>query len=750
MKGPRDAQIDMTTARQGASERAKRRFPGGKALGRIQYFETQRGLPKAGLVKGRVAAPTAARPRVAKKRAVQKPQASSSHYEKANKVKTALIPKFAGSTQLPVWRSLGPNFIPNGQTYGKGGNNQTPVSGRCVGLMISPTNPQHLVLCSGGGGLWGTMNQGKTWQPLTDQQPTLSMGAIAAAPGSPNIVYAGTGEGDNLSLLGVGLLRSSDGGQTWKLVRSKPLSGIGVYDIVVDPTDPLHVWVGTTEELLETTNGGAKWRVVQPATTWDISINSTSPQEIFAATAAGLVRSANGGTTWTKVQLPGTKPDTKFERLEVCHAPSKPSIVYVAGCFDGKIALWRRTTIGGAFKAQTPPAMKPNEDIRQAWYDWCVAVSPANPDIVYWGAVHLYKGTRSSSGWKWQNISTRDEGDSIHADQHHIAFDPSDPNVLYVCNDGGLFRSPNAGKNWKALNPGLGMTEFEFLIHLESQDAWLIGGTQDNGTLGSTHSSRWSQIALGDGGDCAVNEDQNLCYHSYFWMWIERAAAAGPKAFKWIDCSPPCSDDYEALFYPPMDVKGKVVAKAGVTLWVSDDNGENWEEIDFGGGGEKVSAVVIFDKKTLFVGTEAGQIVRVRRGRNNWSGGTITLVTSPVGGFISDIVVPADPTKVIWASCSAFGVGHVFRSTNGGKTWADRTGNLPDIPVNAIVFDPKTPDRIFAATDHGVYQSQNAGTKWTDFSNGLPNAIVGDMILHERLRLLRVGTRNRGAWEVKI
>lgn len=88
--------------------------------------------------------------------------------------------------------------------------------------------------------------------------------------------------------------------------------------------------------------------------------------------------------------------------------------------------------------------------------------------------------------------------------------------------------------------------------------------------------------------------------------------------------------------------------------------------------------------------------------------------------------------------------------TNGGKTWSNRTGNMPDIPVNAIVIDPKNTQRIFAATDHGVYQSLNAGTKWTDFSNGLPNAVIGDMILHQRRRVLRAGTRNRGAWEVAL
>jgi photosystem II stability/assembly factor-like uncharacterized protein len=75
---------------------------------------------------------------------------------------------------------------------------------------------------------------------------------------------------------------------------------------------------------------------------------------------------------------------------------------------------------------------------------------------------------------------------------------------------------------------------------------------------------------------------------------------------------------------------------------------------------------------------------------------------------------------------------------------------MPVIPVNAIVVDPKDQQRVFAATDHGVYQTKDAGGKWSDFGNGLPNAVIGDMILHERRRLLRVGTRSRGVWEVNI
>jgi photosystem II stability/assembly factor-like uncharacterized protein len=200
-----------------------------------------------------------------------------------------------------------------------------------------------------------------------------------------------------------------------------------------------------------------------------------------------------------------------------------------------------------------------------------------------------------------------------------------------------------------------------------------------------------------------------------------------------------------------MDVLEKVVAKAGVTLWASDDSGDNWAEVDFGGeAGEKASAVSIVSRSTIFLGTEKGRLVRIDRASSGWAKAKITQLTSPRNDFVSDIVVLGASKRVVWTGCSAFGGGHVFRSTNGGKIWSDRTGNLPDIPVNAIVIDPKNHRRIFAATDHGVYQSKNSGTKWSDFSNGLPNAVVGDMILHERRRVLRIGTHNRGAWEVDI
>jgi photosystem II stability/assembly factor-like uncharacterized protein len=751
MKLPQHMARRESPARAAARAAGRQRYPFGKALARIRYFEQQRGLDLTRYERGRVttAAPQPPGTRAARAGGAARPRIG---YAAAANAKAKLEPsRFAAAVRLPVWRELGPTSIPHGQTYGEGGNNRPPVSGRCVGLAIDPRDRRRLVLCSAGGGLWGSHDRGATWQPLTDYQPTLAMGAVAIAPNSPNILYAGTGEGDTRSPLGLGLLRSRDGGTVWEYVPSPAITGTGIYDLAVDPGDPLHVWIGAVNGLFESRDGGVTVRAVRGGLTWDISINPSDPREMFVACDAGLLRSTNSGATWSRAALSGAGAGAPFDRMEVCHAPSNPGIVYVAAASGASALLWRRASAGGAFSSETPPRM----DVSQAWYDWCLAVSPADPNVVYWGAIELYRGTRSAAGWRWSNISSRNSGDSIHPDHHHIEFDPGDPNAVYVCNDGGLFRSPDGGTRWEALNPGLGVTEFEFLAHLESEDTWLIGGTQDNGTLGYAAAAQWNQIALGDGGDCTATDGTSaVCFHSYYGMWIERAPAKGPGAFRWTDVSPPAPDSYDALFYPPMELCGQVIAKAGKSVFVSDDAGDNWSEVLLPTSNQPnpdlASAIAVVGSTVVFVGTARGMIYRITRGNRGWANARVEPLASPRAGFVSDISVPGLPNRTLWTTCSEFGGGHVFRSTNGGRTWSNRSGNLPDIPVNAVVVDPANSSRIFAATDNGVYRTTDGGRRWIDFSNGLPNALVGDLIIHARRRVLRAGTRNRGCWEVDI
>ena len=548
-------------------------------------------------------------------------------------------------------------------------------------------------------------------------------------------------------------MRSFDAGRTWVHVPLVALAGVGIYDLAVDPREPLHVWIATVEGLFETRDGGDSVRRVRENLAWDVSIHPAEPREIFAACQDGLQRSTDGGASWSRVPLAGTTASTAFERMEVCHAPSDGSIVYVAAATDKKALLWRRPAAAAKFARETVPTAM---DVSQAWYDWCFAVATDDPDFVCWGAIELYRGTRGSGKLDWSKISSRSKGDSIHPDQHHVEFDPNDSRTLYVCNDGGLFRSPDRGATWQSLNIGLGITEFEFLSQLENEDEWIVGGTQDNGTLAYRGGKHWDQIAEGDGGDCAAIDDAQrpLSFHSFYGMWIERASALGRSAFKWKDVSPVDDENFPALFYPPMEVCGPVVAKAGKSVFVSDNAGMKWHEVGLPTSNDEkpdiASALAVIGGRDIFVGTERGRMYRITRAASGWAAASVQPLASPRSGYISDIVVPGAADGAVWATCSTFGGAHVFRSVNGGGSWSNRTGNLPDIPVNALVSDPANPDHLYAATDNGVYRSTDAGARWLDFSNGLPNALVGDLVFHARLRLLRAGTRNRGCWEVKI
>ncbi len=739
MRHPRDHDRSGESLRSSASRAAKQRYPDGKASARMAYFERQRGLAK-----------TKAATRGG---AVVQDARARSPYKAALARKRELTPAFAASAQLPVWQPLGPSSIPHGQTYGKGRGSKPPVSGRCTGVIVDPANSDRIIVASAGGGLWTSVDQGASWRPLTDDQPTLSIGALAAAPNAPNMIYAGTGEGNNWSPQGMGLLRSSDGGLTWKYVPSAALMGRAIFALAIDPDNPLHLLIATTVGLFESKDGGDNCSMRLSATCWDVSIHPRKSNQVFAATAHGLRQSSDGGSSWRAVALPGMSKKTQFTRMAVRHAPSKPDVAYVSACDTSSVAhLWRKGSARSNFAIEViPRALRDAGNLSQAWYDWCLGVSPDNPDLLFWGVVDLYRGARAAGGaWKWHVISSRSSGTSIHPDQHHVAFDPGDPKVVYACCDGGLFRSPDRGASWTSLNRGLAITEFEFLTQLEADPAWIIGGTQDNGTLGNAGTLVWNQIALGDGGACGTDESSGLCYHSYNGIGIERAAVDGPP-FHWTDVSPPAPDNYDALFYPPLAVDGPCVARAGISVFVSTDSAATWVQISLppraNGKPDQCSALVFATPQRLFAGTVGGRLFRIECRRGAWSNAAVIELASPHKSYISDIV-PAG--KSLWVSVSTFGAAHVFRSDDMGASWINRSGNLPDIPVNALVVDPADLSRVFAATDHGVYQTLDAGASWSGFSNGLPNVIVGDLVMHEPARLLRAGTRSRGAWQVAV
>jgi photosystem II stability/assembly factor-like uncharacterized protein len=738
--------------------------PGGKALARLRFFEQQRGFAATDLT--RSAAGRARRPAPSSSNA-----APASPYLAAFAAKEALR---EAAEITPRWRPLGPFSIPHGQTYGAGPGSRPSVAGRISAVAVDPQDPEHVLIGAAGGGVWETRDGGATWSPRSDDQPSLAIGAIAFDPSNPSIVYAGTGEGDALHRLGAGLLRSEDGGATWCLRAGFPFEGTGFFDILVDPLDGDHLLAGTTTGLYESWDGGRNWDRRRDQRTWNLSMDPRTDgarrREVLAACADGVFRSSDGRPPWRRVSLPGSPAE--FRRIEVRHAPSDGNVAYVfaAGLPDisdpidatesmPTAYLWRRDHRRGPFRAFPPP-----NDLQagQAWYDWFAAVAPDDPDALYLGAIDVHKGIRTAGAWVWANLSAKAAGDSIHPDQHAIAFSPTDPRVVFIGNDGGLYRSPDGGESWKSLNKGLCIAELEFLAQHPRFEAWLLAGTQDNGTLRYEGERVWFHVQDGDGGDCGLDASAPfICYHSFYEMGFERSREGGRRnTWEFIRLPESEAEPVGAsLFYPPLEAQGPVIAQAGENVFISADHGDTWTRIPLPAGSGVATTMTIPSPDRIYVaasveldphlgGPMTGRLFRIDRIADVWE--NPVELTAPRAAFASDLLEgPTRPDR-LWATYSSLGGSKVFLSEDGGRHWDDVGGGLPDIPINSIEIDPAHPDTVWIAADVGVYRSTNAGKTWELFGDGLPNALVKDLALHAESRLLRAATQSRGVWEIDV
>jgi hypothetical protein len=763
MRGKADAKLNRRVARRKPTPPS-----GGKVLQRLFSYLAQRepelteevvetipakkaARQKFGLTKRALRADTVTAKNVEKRRR-KSPQAKSfakaiidaaeAPTPKRRRSRSKSVSRGAAPTAAPpgmstaAWQAIGPNVVPNGQTYG---SNKIPVVGRVSCMSVDPINQNHLLVGAAAGGIWESTNGGQTWSPRTDQLPSLAIGAIAFDPSKPKRVYAGSGEGNFYANLGAGVYTSANGGATWSVLAQAPFVGMGFYRLVVDPANPKILYAGTTNGFFKSTNGGSSWSAKRSVRCWDVSVHPTGgATEILASFADGLFVSTNAGNTFTPVALPSA-PAAAWARLAVDRVVTTPDVAYVFGAAGTSGFLWRRQ---GTLWSRIPLPASMGLNIGQAWYDWYVAANPRSVNQVFLGAIDTHRGDLTGAVWKWTNITTQGSK-SIHPDQHSLTFAPNDPRVIYLGNDGGLYRSRNSGGAWDSLNDGLAITEIEYIAGNPNTWQWLMAGTQDNGTLAFKGAPIWQQIAMGDGGDCGVNQlNPNIIYHSFYNVSLERSNNQGA-AWTWL--APP---SIPSLFYPPVEVFGSTVAIGATSLLVTRTGGPPWTTVSLGLTTNEVSSAMREqDANTIIVGTNRGRVIRV-----NWTGTawTRTVLTSPSSRYISCIAVDPSNAQRIWVTFSQIGGGVIYRSDNGGVSWTNCTGSLPGIPFNSVIVDPANFKRIWAAADVGVYQSLDLGATWARFGSGLPNAIAADLLIHKQDRVLFCATRSRGAWVIAV
>jgi photosystem II stability/assembly factor-like uncharacterized protein len=677
--------------------------------------------------------------------------------------------------------------IPNGQTYSAA---RVLVSGRVTAIAIDPTAPDTIYLGTAQGGIWKSTDNGSSWQPKTDNEVSLAIGALALDPNAPQIVYAGTGEGNfsGDSYYGLGILKSVDGGNTWSNLGATAGEFLGTRfgRLVVDPssgTPATRLFAATQNGLFRSTNGGLNWTPLSsglPTGTaaTDVVLDAAANTVYAAFWGRGIFRSTNAdAATPTFTQLSGGLPvatapsPNGVTRIALAISASNPQTVFAlmanndltryqphfGAPYNYAIDKFYVTRNGGtSWSAIALPRPVTDGIGGQGFYNLAVSVDPSTPDIVYLSGISLWKAVKSGASWTITDI-----GGAFHPDNHVLAFRPGDHLQLWAGSDGGIYKSSDGGATWDdSVNKGICIMQMEFIDQHPASTAVVFTGTQDNGTEQYRGSVVFTHADEGDGGFVVINQDDPTHVISTYYSPSPKRSIEGGEFHTWVSVAQGIQGT-NSLFYPPMtacrtDAKALALGTTLVNIDPAEGTGHWPNHVTLPGLAlnERVSALSYVNGKLIYAGTEAGKVCKLTFG-TSWTAKLISAPPLP-NRYITDLSpLPGDDNTVI-VVMNWFGTGHVWRGVipaTGPTTWSDISGNLPDIPVNALVIDPLAANRMFVGTDVGVFETVNGGTSWSIISassTGLPNCAVFDLRLHEATRILRAATHGRGLWEKPI
>jgi uncharacterized repeat protein (TIGR01451 family) len=753
----------------------------------------------------------------------------------------------------PTWKALGPAPIPNGQTQGR----VDPVSGRVTAIAIHPTDPNKVYVGTAQGGVYRSLDGGANWTAIFDGARSLAIGAIAIAPSSTTTVYVGTGEanfsGD--SYFGVGVYRI-DQAETVAMLNgpfnqdaaaNDVFTGASISRIEVDPADANTIFVST---VFGVGGIGGSFPASTPARGIYRSTNAMSASPTFARLSVptalgsagdvtdmaldpgdhnnlvcavrGLSGAGNGGLWRSTNALAATPLFTQTftianntnAKLAADNIGGVVTVLAATGeasgaacpASEGSGGVLRQSTDGGATWPTTLAAANGFCDM-QCFYDIAPALDPGNTNNMYLGGAasgtcrHILTESTNGGG----TFAPSETG--LHADNHAVAVAPSNASIVYTGNDGGIWRSTNAGVDWTSLNnAGFSATQFESLALHPADRNFMIGGTQDNGTEFMRPDGTWTRADFGDGGYALI--DQNAAdttnvtmYHTYFQQTgvqiglarVTTTANASDNNWTFLGASTPpggscasnnninCND--AVLFYPPMALgpgNPNTLYFGTDRLYRSTDRGTTMTVVSQGpfatgctggsnngaacttnsqcpGGaclGIPVSTIGISPQNdnVRIVGLKNGQVFATTTGAN-----PLTDITGGIpASYVGRAVIDPNASNTAYVALAGFGLAagqHVWKTTNlsgGGATWVASGTGIPDVPVNALVVDPSDSQMVYAGTDIGVFRSADGGASWKLFWNGPPRLAVFDIAIQNPNRILRAATHGRGVYELDL
>lgn len=524
---------------------------------------------------------------------------------------------------------------------------------------------------------------------------------LAFSPSAPSVVYAATDGG---------IFKSTNGGAAWTLC---PGLEHFMSKVAVDPTTPTTVYGGASSDgFYKSTDGGATWSFAGSGFSdlriRGVAVDPHAPATVYVGTQyGGAYKSSDRGDTWTSItgSLPGAVQAFAFD-------PSMPGVVYAGletgdvykSIDDGATWLGAATGLGSSsvnglvvdpyapatLYAATFSGIYKTTNGGDSWtrvfvgFLFTIAIDPANPATLYAGGENGRVFKTTNGGGAWTSGVTTLPAAHVRA----LALDPaSSARVLVgqIQGAGGVFGSADGGATWEASGAGIVALSFGALALDPSDPTIVYTGSGVSGLYKSTDAAgSWQAMSSG------ITASRNV-----------RAIAVDPVT-------------------PTTVYAG---TEAGV--YKSVDAGSHWTLASNGLSILNVACLVIdpVDPQTLYAGTSNG-VFKSTDGAATWSGSSNGLT-----GQIYDLAIdPQSPATLYAASVGGVGAP-LYKTTDGGASWVVRTnGLLPAAYVYGLAIGGDDPQRLYAATDIGVFKTSNGASSWTPTTatSGAASAVAVD------------------------
>jgi photosystem II stability/assembly factor-like uncharacterized protein len=680
----------------------------------------------------------------------------------------------------PVWVEQGPGPVGTA-AWGLG---YSEASGAVQGVAVDPSNANRVFVATASGGVWfsgNAMDPHPNWVPLTDQQVSLSMGCIAMSPldstyntlfaGIAATTHGGLNNGVSYGPL-AGILKTSDGGQTWRVLGGAVFTNNMVMKILPTPLGTVanqivfaavHQYAGGRGGLFRSADGGQSWvRLSGTGGLPDADVgwiveDPDTPQRLFVNCSGDVLISGNTGTNWTLLSGPNSIPAGAAGTLAISPGADALGVHWVyATTTDG---LYYSATLGQSWILLDKPAgtLSINDP---------VAVDPAGPNFAFMmsfvdgtGPTYWRVNAAAVPGSQLYQVSGANAGGTgPHTDSRDWVCS-ADRNVLFEADDGGIYRLRNALSMtpvWDSAIGNLRVTEF-YAVAYDSVNHVVFGACQDNGDPNQTSTDGLAWGIDDDGADCTQAGADNqgipgvsVRYHSETfgglvrWYYPNATASssnASCSTFVINNISIATIGQCEANLTGPAKSALKWQATWQVNsadgarlflgtdyLYESYDRGDHFFSLGGIGADSQGNPIPLNPVGTvsayayghpqnpdlLYVGTQSGRGHRLwLRAGGGGAPGALDAYQGAGGGDPFGIAMDPHDWRRVYVVDNG---GRVWRSTDAGNTWANVTGNL-----GRLLSDPRAVVVIGRSATPGDVSIVLGGRGGTVFATDLPS-----------------------------